>query len=430
MGGLPLDIELIALISMLGVFLLSNLLFKLPVSISMILGAISGAIVGGEGIPLRHLFEGTFAYVDTCLIISTAMLFMTAVQESGAMEALSSSIVRRFYRYPAIMLILLMVLVMFPGMITGSSTAAVLSAGALVAPVLLLVGIPKEKVGAIISMGAIMGMAAPPINIPAMLIGGGVDMPYIGFDGPLFLLTVPCAIFIVLFLGLRHCRNIDIEKIQGSLSEDIGKRYGFRLYIPIVLLVALLVVSKVFPSFPQLGTCFIFLISAVVACFTGKRFNPLEKAISSMETTIPVMAKLMGVGMFIQVMTLVGARGWIVVSSLALGLGFVYFASCTVMPAFGAVSSYGAASVMGVPFLLVIIQRGGSCDIVVAAALSFLCCLGDIMPPTALAGNYAAQIVGLKYGKVLKKSLIPFLFCVMVGLMVMLNSSSLAFLAR
>ena len=100
------------------------------------------------------------------------------------------------------------------------------------------------------------------------------------------------------------------------------------------------------------------------------------------------------------------------------------------MPAFGAVSSYGAASVMGVPFLLVIIQRGGSCDIVVAAALSFLCCLGDIMPPTALAGNYAAQIVGLKYGKVLKKSLIPFLFCVMVGLMVMLNSSSLAFLAR
>ena len=52
------------------------------------------------------------------------------------------------------------------------------------------------------------------------------------------------------------------------------------------------------------------------------------------------------------------------------------------------------------------------------------------MPPTALAGNYAAQIVGLKYGKVLKKSLIPFLFCVIVGLMVMLNSSSLAFLAR
>ena len=34
-------------------------------------------------------------------------------------------------------LVLLMLIIMFPGMITGSSTAAVLSAGAIVAPILL-----------------------------------------------------------------------------------------------------------------------------------------------------------------------------------------------------------------------------------------------------------------------------------------------------
>ena len=419
-----MDIELICLLSMLGVFLLSNLLFKLPVSISMILGAVAGALVGGEGIPLRHLAEGTFAYLDTSLIISTAMLFMAAIEESGALEALSSAIVRKFYRLPALMLILLGLVVMFPGMITGSSTAAVLSAGALVAPVLLLIGIPKEMTG------AIMGMAAPPINIPAMLIGGGVDMPYIGFDGPLFLMTIPAAIFIVLFLGLKYCKNLRIEDLEKSLDVETGKKYGFRLYIPIFVLVALLVLSKVVPSFPQLGTCLIFLISAFVACFTGKRFNPWKKALDAMETTIPVIAKLMGVGMFIQVLTLVGARGWIVVSSLSLGLAFVYFASCTVMPAFGAVSSYGAASVMGVPFLLVMIQNGGCNDIVVAAALSFLCCLGDIMPPTALAGNYAAQIVGLKYSRVLKNCIVPFVVCVLIGLVIMLSSSYLGFLTR
>ena len=151
-----MDIELICLLSMLAVFLLANLLLKLPVSLSMILGAIVGALVGGQGIPLRHLFEGTFTYVDTILIISTAMLFMTVIQESGALEALNSFIVTRFYKVPALMLILLMLVIMFPGMITGSSTAAVLSAGALVAPVLLLIGIPKEKAGAIIAIGAIM----------------------------------------------------------------------------------------------------------------------------------------------------------------------------------------------------------------------------------------------------------------------------------
>ena len=95
-----------------------------------------------------------------------------------------------------LMLFLLTATVMFPGMITGSSTAAVLSTGALVAPVLLLMGIPKEKAGAIISIGAIMGMAAPPVNIPAMLICAGVDIPYTGFAGPLFLLTVPCALIL------------------------------------------------------------------------------------------------------------------------------------------------------------------------------------------------------------------------------------------
>ncbi len=424
-----MDIELICLLSMLAVFLLANLLLKLPVSVSMILGAIVGALVGGQGIPVRHLFEGTFTYVDTILIISTAMLFMMVVQESGALEALNSAIVTRFYKTPALMLVLLMFVIMFPGMITGSSTAAVLSAGALVAPVLLLIGIPKDKAGAIIAMGAIMGMAAPPINIPAMLIGGGVDMPYIGFGGPLFLLTIPCAVFSVLILGLKYCRNLDIEKLKEGLNTEVGRKYGFKLYLPILVLIVLLVVSKAVPSFPQLGTCLIFLVSALVGLFTGKRFNFWKKSLEAMETTIPVLAKLMGVGMFIQVLTLVGARGWIVVSCLGLGMAFVYISTFTIMPAFGAISSYGAASVIGVPFLLVIIQNTICNDIIVAAVLAFTCCLGDLMPPTALAGNYAAQIVGLKYSKVLRNCVIPFVFCVAVAVAVIFNTNALAFLA-
>ena len=80
-----MDIELICLLVMLAVFLLANLLCKLPVSISMILGAVAGALTGGQGIPLRHMFEGTFTYLDTVLIISCAMLFMTVIQQSGAL---------------------------------------------------------------------------------------------------------------------------------------------------------------------------------------------------------------------------------------------------------------------------------------------------------------------------------------------------------
>ena len=205
----------------------------------------------------------------------------------------------------------------------------------------------------------------------SMLIGGGVDMPYIGFGGPLFLMTIPGAVFTVLFLGLKYCKNLDIERLTKELDTEVGKKYGFKLYLPIIVLIVLLVVSKAFPKFPQLGTCLIFLISAAVGLFTGKKIKLWEKCLAAMDTTIPVLAKLMGVGMFIQVLTLVGARGWIVVSFLGMGMFFVYLACFTIMPAFGAVSSYGAASVMGVPFLLVILQNSSCNDIVVAAALAF-----------------------------------------------------------
>ena len=113
-----MEFELVIFLVMLGVFLLGNFLLKLPVSLSMAAGAIAGALVGGEGIPLRHLFEGTFVYMDTVLIISMAMIFMTVIQKSGALEALNAVIVSRFHKVPAVMLILLMLIIMFPGMVT------------------------------------------------------------------------------------------------------------------------------------------------------------------------------------------------------------------------------------------------------------------------------------------------------------------------
>jgi len=422
-----LQIELITFLAMLGVFLVGNFLLKLPVSLSMIAGAVAGALVGGEGLPIRHFFEGTFVYMDTILIISTAMIFMTVIQESGALEALNALIVSKFYKVPAVLLVLLMIIIMFPGMITGSSTAAVLSAGAIVAPILLLMGIPAPQTGAILAVGAIMGMAAPPVNIPAMLIAGGVDMPYIGFEGPLAFLTFPGAIFTVLFVGLRYCKNLDYDKIKNALNLEIGKQYGVKLYIPIIVLVVLMMACRMLPNVvPNLGMPLIFLISSVVGMFTGKKVNFLDVTYNAMKTTVPVLGKLMGVGMFIQIMTLTGVRGYIVGSCFNFGLVILYAAVCLIMPAFGAVSSYGAASVLGVPFLLALLDTGD--QIVIAATLSFICSLGDLMPPTALAGNYAAQIVKEKYSKVLRYCAIPFAACVLFGLFVLLKSGSLGFL--
>ncbi len=71
-----------------------------------------------------------------------------------------------------------------------------------------------------------------------MLIAGGVDMPYIGFEGPLAFMTFPCAIFTVLFVGLRYCRHLDYDKIKEGLNLEVGKQYGLKLYIPILVVMS------------------------------------------------------------------------------------------------------------------------------------------------------------------------------------------------
>ena len=178
-------IELITFIVMIAVFLLGCFAAKLPVSISMVLSAIAGALVGGQGFALRHMVEGMFSYVDTILVIAAAMIFMKAVQECGTLDAVCSLIIEKFHKLPALMLCLIMLIIMFPGMITGSSTASVLSAGSIMAPVLMMMGVPMLETASILAMGGVLGMIAPPTNIPAMVIGAGIDIPYSGFGLPL-----------------------------------------------------------------------------------------------------------------------------------------------------------------------------------------------------------------------------------------------------
>ena len=361
--------------------------------------------MSGNGLGIRHLVEGTFGYVDTILVIATAMIFMRAVQESGALDALNIVIIKRFRTVPALLLPLLMLVAMFPGMITGSSSASVLTAGAVVAPVLMILGLPVESAGAFIAMAGILGMIAPPVNIPAMIIGGGIDMPFVGFELPLLLLTMPLAIVFSLTLGLKHIKKVSWEELAPRLDLETYKRFGPRLFAPILVVAILMVLGKTVPQYFGMGLPLVFIIGAALACFAGKRFNPLKAAKSAVADALPVLGILAGVGMFIQVMTLTGVRGFIVVSALSVPPALLYAAIAITIPMFGAVSSFGASSVLGVPFLLALLGKN---QIITAAALSLIASLGDFMPPTALSAIFAAQIVGVeKYSRVLKRLVIP-----------------------
>lgn len=418
-----MSIELITFIVMLGTFLLGCFLCKLPIGISMVLASVAGALIGGQGVPVVHLVEGMFAYVDTILVIATAMIFMRVIQESGTLDAICATIVERFHKVPALMLIMIMVIIMFPGMITGSSTAAVLSAGSIMAPVLMMMGVPILETAVILSLGGMLGMIAPPTNLPAMIMCGGVDIPYSGFTLPLILLTFPLAFAFVLVLGLKHVKKMNYAEVRAKLNTEVRKKYGFKIYIPLILVVVLMVLNTAVPAIPDMGMPLVFLICSGVGCFTGRKFNILKVSKNAIQSVLPVMGILMGVGMFIQVMTLTGVRGLIVTSCLSLPSWARYIALSTSIPLFGSVSAFGSASVLGVPFVLSFLAKN---EIIVVSALSLIASLGDMMPPTAMAGIFAAQVVGMKdYKLIMKKCLLPCLIILVWGVIFILAANFL-----
>ena len=427
--------ELVVFFAMTGMFCVLALALRLPIGLCMAAGALTGAAVGGRLLPagdlLRHLVEGMFSYLDPILIIATATIFMFAIERSGLLGSLANLVVRRFRRTPFVLLAAITLVIMFPGMLTGSSTAAVLTTGALMAPVLVHLGIRADKAGAIIAMAALFGMAAPPVNVPALIIGAGVDLPYVGLDLPLLVFTLVPALLCTWALGLRDCRRAMAAGAAKDADDDLPPSlfaaHGVKLLLPLVLVGGLLAAERVFPRHVAPGLPLTFMLGALAAVFTGRRFNFAVASRDAVRAALPILGILMGVGMFIQVMTLTGARGEVVIQALRLPRGWtgLYPVIGLALPLFGAVSSFGAASVLGVPFVLAL-PTGASEIIVNTAALSIITSLGDLMPPTALAGLFAAQVVGEKnYLRVLRWCIVPAILTAIMGLLMIQHAATI-----
>ena len=466
-----LQIELLYFLVMIAVFILLVLLVKMPSGIAMMISAVVGmalsAIISKTEFSLRELVDGAFGYFDTILIITAAMVFMGGLQASGALDYISALLVKKLYRHPTILLLAFMLIIMFPGMVTGSSLSSIISSGALLAPIMIKMGIKKERAGAIVALGAILGMVAPPINVPVMAICDVVDIPYTGFTLPLLILTIPLAIFGVLFLG-RGVKAIDLEemaqvidfsildkkpkdaspevlaeeekeetvlvatdedkkpnffkqicnKYEDLVSDKKPKTkvyYNWTIMLPIILLVLLIILESILPKiFGKLGMTLIFLISTIPAFFVGKKPNFVKVFNDGIYKSFGAMGLLCGVGMFVQVLTLSGARGWFVANVITLPSVGQYVAMGLSLPIFGGISAFGSASILGGPFVMAFLKYS---EIIVASGLSLLAALGELLPPTAMSATFASETVSEKnYLRLTKEALIPFAVCMVYTL--------------
>lgn len=381
---------------------------RLQVSLVLILTCLVTVLVAGLGEPLRHLVEGEFGFFYVILVIFTGMLFLRVLQASGVFDAITQDLILTLAGHPVLLLFLLTVLLWFPGMITGLGTAAVLSAGALVAPILLRLGIPPANAAAIVALEATFGTITGPVNIPAMIVAGGINMPYEGFGLVLPLITVPLGLFTVLYLGLRHARKAVAADLTQGLRRDDGDPRGLVTYLPLIVVVGLMVVIRTLPkAFPDLSTPLVFMIGSLVGTFTGRRVDFFKVSREALGGPVfPVVGLLMAVGMVVQVATVTGVKGLLVISSLSLPMALLYLGMAVSLPLLGGVLTHlGAAAVLGVPFVLALLGRN---VIVTTASVSLLCALSQLVPPTAVAGYLSAQVVGLEsFGSLVRRSAVP-----------------------
>jgi gluconate:H+ symporter, GntP family len=414
---------------MVAAFAVAVRLGRLADSLAILASAAVGILLAGFSLreSLRHLVDGSFTFLPIVLIIYAAQIFINVQKESGALNATVRHLVARFHAYPRLLLVLLMFVLILPGALTGPGAAGQFAFGSLVSAILCLMGIPRVKVAAFVAMGGTIGVFAPPVNIPAMIIAAGVNMPYIGFFTPLLILTVPLAVFSALFLGLPHVAGpLDRDEALRVLPPIPEAMTGFRVYFPLAVVIALMLAVRAFPHrIPPLGIPLMFLVGTAVAfALAPKGLDLLRISERTFRQTLEVNGILIAVGALVQVMAANGVRGLFVISSISVPVSVLYVAIVAVCVLLGGVlGPFAVASVFGIPFMLALLGRD---PIMATVALSLLCCVSSVTPPTAILGKSAMILTDCEepYRKLLAVSLVPTLLIAVVGILVVIFANA------
>ena len=403
---------------------------KVSTELSLLAAALAGALAGGAGLPARHIVEGAFTYFDIVLIFVAATLFMNLLKESGGAAFVVRAILRRFHRRKSLLFVLLAVLLLIPGALTGAGSVTVLIMGGMVATVLSYMDIPRPRVAAIIFLIAGLSAAAPPVSLWAMLTAAGVNMPYVGFFLPLLVPCVVLSLLTIFILG-RKARPVDLEKALEELPQAPPKMTWLRVAAPFLVFFLLVIAGRAFPfSFPILGLPLMFMAAALAAFLLSPvKIAFLRTSRETVHLLLPLIGTLTCAGILVQIMALTGVRGLIAITTVTLPVTVVFLTLFLILPVSEAVLMWGAAPVLGVPLVL-LFNTIGLDPVVALAGMSVIWPLGDAIPPTAIIGRLTTATVGVKepYGQFLKHCLVPAALIAAAGTLMVVFSKKLSFL--
>ena len=428
--------------AILGVMVLSYAIAKarrLTVEISMFLAALAGGLLGvvfrtpPSGQLIRHLVEGSATYLDVILVFTTATVFMAIVNESGGVNYVVRATIRAFHNKRLAALIVLMIIVLIPGALTGAGSISLLVVGAPVAMALRLLGISPKRAAGILFIIAGLSAAAPPVNIWAMILCAGTAIPYVGFELPLAVPVLICGVFTMLVLGWRKERSIDLATALREMPEVPAGMSWWRVLLPFLVFFGSVAAYRIFPfQTPILGLPLEFALSALVAWLVSPgKIKILSLSRETVKRLLPLISTVVIVGMLQQIMTATGVRGLLSYAVISIPLVFLFISLAIIIPVSEGILTYGAAAVLGIPLIWYLDSIGFHATVAIAG-LTLLWPLGDGLPPTALIGRLSVMVSDYKgsYWEFLRTTWLPWLFITIVGILMVVYSARLSFLVR
>jgi GntP family gluconate:H+ symporter len=252
----------------------------------------------------------------------------------------------------------------------------------------------------------------------------------VGFMTPLAIVTIPIAIFSALFLCMKYISGpLHVERILEALPPIPQKMKGIRIYLPLFVAIGLMLSARAFPHYiPHLGIPLVFVIGTGVAVLAGGRLKFMQVSTKAFNDTFTINGILLAVGALVQIMALTGVRGLFVISAITAPMLLLYLGIFIGFPLFaGILTSFGAASVFGIPLMLALLGRD---PIIATIGLSLVATVGNLVPPTAILGKPAAIVADYRepYKNVFHASLIPLLVILIVGTSLIIFANPLRFI--
>jgi TRAP-type C4-dicarboxylate transport system permease large subunit len=364
-----------------------------PLPINLILAAMVGALLAGFGVPFRHLVEGGFGYLNLIMALFAGAFFGQVVRHSGAADALAQVIAAC---EPRILPLLIAGLLLFmAGMFTGIAGVAVLAMGAFAAPLLRRAGLTAPIAAAYIAVMGTLGMIAPPLNVPAMVMADGVNMPFAGFAASLWALSLPPALFALVTFARRGSVSTgsSTETEAAPDRAPISRTRAFLGASVVLAVIGFWAIIRYWPGLmldPSIPLVLVIASLVGIPVLSTRDWTEVARLVFS-GTPLLLAAILVAVGVLVQIMTLTGVRGWLVIHAMSFQSPWLY-GTLIGIPILGSVlTAIGTANTIGVPFAFAFIHQDMILNI---SALSAICALSEFCPPTAISTVLAAYVVG------------------------------------